>query len=82
MGMVVKWLSKTMSRNIDYVTRLGRGKRKRPILTKFTSFVKKLEVLKNKRNLAGSKVRVDEDFSTEDRRTRKELISYLKDAKK
>jgi hypothetical protein len=35
-------------------------------------------VLKNKRNLAGSKVRVDEDLSIEARRIRKELVSYQK----
>jgi hypothetical protein len=34
------------------------------------------------RNLAGSKIRVDEDLSTEDRKVRKELIPYLKDAKR
>jgi hypothetical protein len=39
-------------------------------------------VLKNKRNLAGSKVRVDEDFSIEHRKARKDLVPYLKDAKK
>jgi hypothetical protein len=61
---------------------VGRRKWERPILIKFTSFSKKLEVLKNKRNLAGSKVSVDEDFSAEDRKTRKDLVPYLKDAKK
>jgi hypothetical protein len=38
--------------------------------------------LKNKRNLAGSKIRVDDDLSTEGREVRKELIPYLKDAKR
>jgi hypothetical protein len=42
----------------------------------------KLEVLRNKKNLAGTKIRVDEDLSVEDRRIRSELIPYLKDAKK
>jgi hypothetical protein len=51
-------------------------------LVRFLSFTKKLEVLKNKRNLAGSKIRVDDDLSTEDRKVRKELIPYLRDAKK
>jgi hypothetical protein len=50
-------------------------------LIKFTTFFKKLEVWKNKRNLIASKIRVDEDLSLEDRKTRKELIPYLKDAK-
>jgi hypothetical protein len=64
------------------ITRLKRRKGERRILVKFTSFSKKLEVLKNKRNLAGSKVRVDEDLSMEDRKARKELVPYVKDAKK
>jgi hypothetical protein len=38
--------------------------------------------LKNKRNLASSEVRVDEGLSIEARRIRKELVHYLKDAKK
>jgi hypothetical protein len=38
-------------------------------------------MLKNKRNLANSKVRVDEDISI-DRRIRKKLVPYLKDTKK
>jgi hypothetical protein len=87
LDMVVKWLSETMklettSGNIDYVTRLGRRKGERQISIKFTSFSRKLEVFKNKRNLAGSKVRVDEDVSIKDSKTRKGLVYYLKDAKK
>jgi hypothetical protein len=49
---------------------------------RFTSFFKKLEVWKNKKHLAGTKFRVDDDLSTEDRKARRELIPYLKDAKK
>jgi hypothetical protein len=47
-----------------------------------TSFWKKLEVLKNKRNLACSKVIVDEDSSIEVRKTMEDSVPYLKDAKK
>jgi hypothetical protein len=87
LDMVVKWLRETLkvettSENINYVARLKRRKEDRPIFIKFISFLKKLEMSKNKRNLAGSKVRVDEDHSIEDRRIRKELVPYLKDAKK
>jgi hypothetical protein len=46
----------------------GRRKAECPILAKFTSFWKKLKGLKNVRNLASSKVRVDEVFSKETRR--------------
>jgi hypothetical protein len=61
---------------------LGRRRGECPILIKFTTFFKKLEVWKNKRNLIGSKIRVDEDVSTEDKKIRRELVPYLKDAKK
>jgi hypothetical protein len=85
--MVVKFLGEKMKieisrENINYVTRLGRRRGERPILIKFTTFFKKLEVWKNKKNLVGSKIRVDEDLSVEDRKVRKALIPYLKDTKK
>jgi hypothetical protein len=38
--------------------------------------------LRNKRPLAGLKIRVEEDLSIEDRKVRQELIPYLKDAKR
>jgi hypothetical protein len=38
-------------------------------------------VLKNKRNLTGSKLIVDENFTIEPNRIRNELVPYLKDAK-
>jgi hypothetical protein len=87
MELVVKFLNEKMGvethkENIDYVTRLGRRRGERPILVKFTTFFKKLEVWRNKRNLAGTKIRVDEDLSMESRKIRRELIPYLKDAKK
>jgi hypothetical protein len=64
--MVVKFLGKKTKieisgENINYVTRLGRRRGERPILIKFTTFAKKLEVWENKRNLIGTKIRVDED---------------------
>jgi hypothetical protein len=68
--------------NIDYLTRLGRRRGERPILVKFTTFLKKLEVWRNKKNLARTKIRVDDDLSTEGRKIRRELIPYLKNAKK
>jgi hypothetical protein len=86
LDMVVKFLGDKMGveiskENTDYLTRLGRRRGERPILIKFTTFFKKLEVWRNKKNLAGTKSRVDEDLSMEDRKMR-ELIPYLKDAKK
>jgi hypothetical protein len=84
--MAVKWQSESMKvdttiENIDCVARLGSRKGQRPILIKFTSFPKYLEVLKNKRNLGGFKVRVDEDHSVKARRLWKELVPCLKDAR-
>jgi hypothetical protein len=40
----------------------------------FTSFSNKIEVLKSARKLAGSKCRLDESFSAETRRIKRELI--------
>jgi hypothetical protein len=57
-----------MKENIDCVARLGSRRGECRILIKFTSFLKKLKVLKNKGNVAGSKARVDEDHSIKVRR--------------
>jgi hypothetical protein len=69
--MTVRFLRDTMGvevskETIDYLTRLGRRRGEWPILVRFTSFSKKLEVVRNKKNLAGTKIRVDEDLSVED----------------
>jgi hypothetical protein len=85
--VTMKFLSDTLrvdisKENIAYVTRLGTRRGERPILVRFTLFFKKLEVWRNKKNLAGTKFRVDEDLSTEERKARRELLQYLKDAKK
>jgi hypothetical protein len=63
--------------SIDFTTTLGRRKGQR-----LTSFAMKLEVLKNTRLLVDSKIRIDEDFSLETRKVRRELIPYLREAKK
>jgi hypothetical protein len=39
-------------------------------------------VLKNTKLLVDSKIRIDEDFWPETRKVRRELISYLREAKK
>jgi hypothetical protein len=75
-------VNRVNNENIDYVTRIGRRKGERLILVKFISFSKTLQVLRNKRNLAGSRIRVEEDLPMEDRKVRKELIPYLMDAKR
>jgi hypothetical protein len=64
-----EWLSESMKdttiENIDCVARMGSTRGERPILIKFISFSKKLEVLKNKRNLTSFNGRVNEDLSVE-----------------
>jgi hypothetical protein len=74
--MVIKCLSESIKaettiENIDYRARLGSRRGERQILITFASFSKKLELLKNKINLAGPKDRVDEVISTVARRIRK-----------
>jgi hypothetical protein len=67
--------------HIDYVKRLGRSRGNRPIFVKLTTFSKKLEVLKNTSKLAGSRIKVEQDYSREVREIRREQISYVKDAR-
>jgi hypothetical protein len=51
----------------------GEGERgNKPALVKFTSFVRKIEVLKK---LAGSKITVDDEFCLEVRNARSRLIN-------
>jgi hypothetical protein len=66
--------------SIEYVSRLGKIHGERPVLLKLTSFSMKLEVLRKTKNLAGPKIRVDEDFAWETRKIGEGLIPYLKDA--
>jgi hypothetical protein len=63
------------------VARLGRRKGVRPIFMKFISFLVKLEMLKKTRNLLGSQITTDEDFSADIRNTRSSLNPYLTDDK-
>jgi hypothetical protein len=67
--------------HIDYVKRQGMSRGNRPIFVKFTTFSKKLEVLKNTSKLVGSKITVEQDYSRQVREIRRELIPYLKDAR-
>jgi hypothetical protein len=67
--------------HIDSVVRLGKRKRSRLILVRLTSYSKKCEILLNTRILAGSGIRIDQDYSAEIRKVRKELIPYMIDAR-
>jgi hypothetical protein len=46
------------------------------------TYITEARSVKETKNLAGSKFRVDEDFAWETRKIRKRLIPYLKDAKR
>jgi len=41
---------------------MGKERGGRPILVRFISFLKKLDVLHTPRNLAGTKIRIEQDF--------------------
>jgi hypothetical protein len=71
-----------MNWHINSVVRIGRRRGSRPILVRFTSYSKKIEVLKGARNLAGTNLRIEQYYSMEARRIRRELISYLKYARR
>jgi hypothetical protein len=63
--------------HIDTVTRLGKRKGSCPILVRFLLYLKKYEILLNTRSLAGSGIRIEQDYSVE----WKELIPHMKDAR-
>jgi hypothetical protein len=67
--------------HMDSVARLGKRKGSCPILVRFTSFSKKYEILLNTRILAGSGIRIDQDYSAEIRKVLKELVPYMIDAR-
>jgi hypothetical protein len=58
-------------RHVDYVKRLGRVRESRGMLEKLTTFSKELEVLRNTRKLAGTKIKVEQDYSREVRQIRR-----------
>lgn len=67
--------------HIESVCRFGKNRAERPILVRFTSFKKDLEVLHAKRNLAGVRIRLGEDYSTKVWEKHRQLIQYMKDPK-
>jgi hypothetical protein len=66
--------------HVDMANRLGRGRGNRLIMVRFTTFRKKLEILENTKKLAGSKIRIKQDYTWETRQIRKDLLPYLKEA--
>jgi hypothetical protein len=67
--------------HVDMVNRLGRGRGNRLIMVRFTTFRKKLEILENTKKLVGSKIRIEQDYTSETRQVRRDLIPYLKEAR-
>jgi hypothetical protein len=50
-----------MNWHIDSVMRIGRKRGSRPILVRFTSYSKQIEVLKGTRNLSGTNLMTEQD---------------------
>ncbi|CAH1154529.1 unnamed protein product [Phaedon cochleariae] len=62
--------------NINNIQLIGKRETNRPILVEFVSYLTKQEVLKNCKNLKGSKISITEDLSKEDQLTRKSLLKH------
>lgn len=74
----------TKEADIDEAKRVGRYRRngQRPILLKLTTGNKKAEILSKSKELKGSNMWIDEDYTKEILEERKTLIIQLKDARK
>lgn len=70
------------SRDIDFAFRLGKVVGKRPILIRFVSFWRKLEVMKASKILKGTNYAISNDYPQEVRVIRKKLLPYLIRARK
>lgn len=68
---------------IDDIRRMGRYKPKetRPILLKLTTRQKKMEILKQAKELKGTNIWIDEDYTKKVQEERKALIPHLKEAR-
>lgn len=63
---------------IDRTKRLGIQRTgKRPVLVRFTTYRKRLEVLKASINLKDSPIRMSKDYTYEERQIRKQLIPFM-----
>lgn len=59
---------------IDSVRRLGKNRGGRQILVRFISFKNKLKVLQATRNLAGTEIRIEQNYRSKVREIRRQLI--------
>lgn len=73
-----------MNMDIEEIRRIGSyvKDRKRPILVKLTKERAKILILQNARNLSGTDIWIDEDFSKTVQEERKALIPHLKEERK
>lgn len=71
------------TRDIDEARRLGHPakEKKRPILLKLTTEIKKREILMKTNKLRGTSVWIDEDYTRETQEERKQLMAPLKEAR-
>lgn len=63
---------------INNIYRFGRSKKNRPVIVKFVSFYKKLQILKNGILLKGANVSISNDLIKEDREKQNILRKHLK----
>ncbi|KAK4875124.1 hypothetical protein RN001_011546 [Aquatica leii] len=69
---------------IDFISRLGERKenRNRPVKTGYTAILKKWEIMRNTKKLAGTQIGLNDDLDKQTREEKKQLISHMKNARK
>lgn len=67
--------------DIDNIIKLDKTKNDGPILVKFTTTRKKMEILSNRKSLKNTNIYIDEDFSKETVEKRKEMKKIMKQLK-
>lgn len=83
---VIRHLSELLHINIDIsqinnVYKIGKQPTNQPIVVEFLSYLVKVEVLKNCKNLKGTKISISDDLSKADQAVRKCLLKHQKEAK-
>lgn len=71
-------------RDLEDYTRLGKYREDgtRPILVKLNKYNKKIEVLKQAKNLKNSEIWINEDFTKEVQEERRKLVPIMKEARR
>lgn len=73
-------ISLTLS-DLNNVYTIGKQSKKKPVIVKFVSYLKKREVLRNIKKLKGSNVSIAEELTLEERKESKILAQHLKKAR-